>query len=215
MSASVKYQNGLSEITKSFLLQVHRTEEISLQRTSFLGAVAATGAGAGLSLGDPIENGACTALSIFNTYNDNNELSRDFEAAKDAQQRTILTLQRVQAKNNDNFLQPANELKKTQNKVKQIKDLVVEHLRTMDANVRTTKVELIAYKECRLNEMVYLRFLQEIRNFIWTWILSILTSNLTRQRFMPTRSTCSLQFHLSQKTNLHVSFSYQTQIKTP
>ena len=33
MTASVKDQNGLSEITKSFLPQIHRTEEYSVKRT--------------------------------------------------------------------------------------------------------------------------------------------------------------------------------------
>ena len=33
--------------------------------------------------------------------------------------------------------------------------------------MRTIKIELVAYKECRRVEMVQLRFPQEIRNFIW------------------------------------------------
>ena len=167
MSASVKDQNGLSEITKSFLPQIHRTEEASIKRhRRFIGAVAAIGAGAGLILGDPIKDAACTALSIFNMCDDNSQLSRDIEAAMDTQQQTILTLQRVQAKNDDNFFLLGNEVKETQNNVKQIRDQVNEHLQTLDARMRTIKIELLAYKECRRVEMVHLRFLQEIRNFI-------------------------------------------------
>ena len=65
MSASVKDQIGLSEIRKSFLPQIYRTEETSAPRKKrFIGAVAAIGAGAGLILGDPIKDAACTALSI-------------------------------------------------------------------------------------------------------------------------------------------------------
>ena len=86
MSASVRDQNGLAEITKPFLPQIHRAEEASIKRTRrFSGAVAAFGAGAGLILGDPIKHAACTALSIFNMCNDNNQLSRDIEAAMDTQ----------------------------------------------------------------------------------------------------------------------------------
>ena len=100
MSASFKDQNGLSEITKSFFPQIYRTEEASIKRTRrFIGAVAAIGAGAGLILGDPIKDAACTALSIFKMCDDNSQLSWDIEAAMDTQRQSILTLQRVQAKN--------------------------------------------------------------------------------------------------------------------
>ena len=163
MSASVKDQNGLSEITKSFWPEIHRTEEASTKRTKrFIGAVAAIGAGAGLILGDPIKDAACTALSIFNMCDDNSKLSRDIEAAMRTQQQTISTLQRVQAKNDDNFFLLGNEVKETQHNVKQIRDQVNEHLQTLDARMRTIKIELLAYKECRRVEMVQLRFLQEI-----------------------------------------------------
>ena len=166
MSATVKDQNGLSEITKSFLPQIHRTEEASIKRSRcFIGAVAVIGAGSGLLL-DPIKEAACTALSIFNMCNDNSQLSRDIEAAMDTQQQTILILQRVQAKNDDNFFLLGNEVKETQHNVKQIRDQVNEHLQTLDARMRTIKIELVAHKECGRVEMVHLRFLQEIRNFI-------------------------------------------------
>ena len=123
MSASVKDQNGLSEITKSFLPQIHRTEEASIKRTRrFIGAAAAIGAGAGLILGDPIKDAECTALSIFKICNDNSQLSPDVEAALDIQQQTVLTLQRVQAKNDDNFFLLGNEVKETQHNVKQIRE---------------------------------------------------------------------------------------------
>ena len=49
--------------------------------------------------------------------------------------------------------------------MKQIRDQVNEHLQTLDARMRTIRLELVASKECRRVEMVHLRFLQEIRNF--------------------------------------------------
>ena len=113
MSASVKDQNGLSEITKSFLPQIHR-KEASVKRTRrFAVDVAAIGEGARLILSDPIKDAACTALCIFKMCNDNSQLSRDIAAAMDTQQQTILTLQRVQAKNDDKFFLLGNEVKET------------------------------------------------------------------------------------------------------
>ena len=215
MSASVKDQNGFSEITKSFLPQIHRTEEASIKRTRrFVGAVAAIGAGAGLILGDSIKDAACTALSIFNMCNDNSPLSQNIEAAVDTQQQIFLILQRMQAKNDDNFFLLNNEVKETQHNVKQIRGQVNEHLQTLDARIRTIKIELLAYKECRRVKMVHLRFLLEIGIFFRTCVLSILTSNLNRKRFMPTRSTCSLQFNLSWVAKLHLNFLYQMQLRT-
>ena len=150
MSASVKNQNGLSEITKSFLPQIHRREEASVKRTRrFIGAVAAIGAGTGLILGDPIKDAACTALSIFNMCKNNSQLSRDIEAAMDTQQQTISTLQRVQANNDDNLFLLGNEVKETKHNVKQISHQVNEHLQTLDVRMRTIRIELVAYKEYR------------------------------------------------------------------
>ena len=84
----------------------------------------------------------------------------------DTQQQTILTLQRVQTKNDDNLFLLGNEVKETQHNVKRIRDQVNEHLQTLDARMRTKKLELVAYKECTRVEMVHLRFLKEIRNVI-------------------------------------------------
>ena len=146
--------------------QIHRTEEASVKRTRrFIGAVAAIGAGARLIVFDPFKDAACTALSIFNMCNDNSHLSRDVEATTDTQQQTILTLQRVQAKNDDNFFLLGNEVKETQHNVKKTQDQVNEHLKALDARMCTIKIELVAYKECRRIEMVHLRFFQEIRKF--------------------------------------------------
>ena len=93
--------------------------------------------------------------------NDNRQFSRDIEAAMDTQQQTNLTLQRVQAKKDDNLFLLGNETNKTQNNVRQIRDQVKEHLQTLDAEIRAITIELVDYKECRQLEMVHVRFLQE------------------------------------------------------
>ena len=146
--------------------QIHRTEEASIKRSRrFIGAVAIS-ASAGLILGDPVKDAACTALSIFNMCNENSQLWRNNEAAMDTQHQTISTLQRVQAKKDDNSFLLGNEVKETQHNVEQIGDQVNQHLQTLDARMRTIKIELLAYNECRRVEMVDFRFLQDIRNFI-------------------------------------------------
>ena len=82
MNASIRNQNGLSEITKSFLSEIYKTGEASVKRTiRLIGAVAAIGAGGRLILGDPIKETACLALSVFNLCNEKSQLSREIEAA--------------------------------------------------------------------------------------------------------------------------------------
>ena len=46
------------------------------------------------------------------------------------------------------------------------KGTVNEHSQTLDANLRTIKIEQVAYRNNRRVEMVHCRSLQEIRNFI-------------------------------------------------
>ena len=115
LSSSVKEQNGLSEKTKSLSPQTHKTEEVFVQRTRrFNGAVGAFGTAAGLILGDPNEDVACTALNILKICNDNSQLSRHIEATMEIQQQTILVLQCAQAKKDDIFFLLSIEVKETQ-----------------------------------------------------------------------------------------------------
>ena len=84
-------------------------------------------------------------------WSDNIQLSRDVEAVMDIHRQTILTLLRVQARNDKNFFILGNEVKETQNNLKE---------------VRTIKGALIEHQECQRTETVHLRFLQKIHNFI-------------------------------------------------
>ena len=61
--------------------------------------------------------------------NDNSQLSRDFEAAMDTQQQVFLTLQSVQAENDDNFFLFGKETIETQKNVKQIRDQLNRHFK--------------------------------------------------------------------------------------
>ena len=68
----------------------------------------------------------------------------------------------------------------TQHNVKQIRDKVNEHLQTLDAKIRTIKIELVACKECRRVQVVHLMFLQDIRKFI-SDLVTLYTRNKSQQ----------------------------------
>ena len=185
------------EITKSFLLQIYRTEASAPRKKQFVDPVAATGASAGLILGDPIKDAACTALAIFNMCSDNNQISRDVKVVMHTQQQTILTLHRVQARNFENFFILGNEVRATQSNLKEIRDQVNEPLKRIDKEIRTIKCSIVEHKECQRLETVHLRFLQEIRNFISDMGTLYTHLNSIKQPFMLTRLTCSPTSHLA------------------
>ena len=59
-------QDKLAEVMKSFLPKQYQKDVATLPRSKrFIGAIAALGAGAGLILGDPLKEAACTVVSIL------------------------------------------------------------------------------------------------------------------------------------------------------
>ena len=86
-------QKKLAEVMKSFLPKQYQRDVATLPRSKrFIGAIAALAAGAGLILGDPLKEAACTAVSIFNLCNDTSSLSKDVDQILKMQEETIATL---------------------------------------------------------------------------------------------------------------------------
>lgn len=160
-------QAGLEEVTKSFLPPLRqRAEHDKPRKKRFVGAIAAIAAGAGLVLGDPIKDAACSAVSIFNLCDDNSELSRQVDDVLTTQEQTIETLKRVQAENDDNFFILGNEVQKTTAKVKEIRNTVNENLQTLNQRMNDIKGDLAELKTCIMRQNLHSTLLQEIRNFI-------------------------------------------------
>ena len=90
-------QDKIADVMKFFLPKQYQRDVATLLRSKlFIGAIAALGADAGLSLGDPLKEAACTAVYIFNLCDDTSSLSQDVDQILKKQEETIATLQGVQ-----------------------------------------------------------------------------------------------------------------------
>ena len=97
-----------------------------------IGLIAAAAAAAGLILGDPFKDAACSALSIFSLCSDNTELEADVENMLKQQTVFQKTLERVQNRNDENFFLLGNELKETQESVAEITEVSSDNLQKLD-----------------------------------------------------------------------------------
>ena len=114
MAAAQQEQNTLLEVVNSFIPPaVRQSDDIARPRRA-IAAIAAVAAGAGMVLGEPIKDAACSAPSIFNLCHTNEDLSRDVERIMNTQQEIVDTLQGVQTRNDKNFFLLGNEIKQTQ-----------------------------------------------------------------------------------------------------
>ena len=135
---------------KSFLPKQNQRDVATLPRSKrFVGAIAALAAGAGLILGDPLKEAACTAVSIFNLCDDTSNLSQDVDQILKTQEETIATLQRVQSANDENFFLLGNEVRATQQNVKSLRDAVNDHLQVLQDRIKGIQGDLIQHKECQ------------------------------------------------------------------
>ena len=157
-------QGKLADVIKSFLPKQYQRNVATLPRSKrFIGAIAALAAGAGLILGDPLKETACTAVSIFNLCDDTSSLSQDVDQILKTQEETIATLQRVQSANDENFFLLGNEVRETQQNVKNLRNAVNDHLQVLHDRINGIQGDLIQHKECQRRQAQHSLFLQEIR----------------------------------------------------
>ena len=76
---------------------------------------------------------------------------------------TIDTLQRVQSANDENFLLLGNEVRATQQNVKNLRDAVNDHLRVLDDRMNGIQGDLVQHKERQRRQAQHSPFLLGIR----------------------------------------------------
>ena len=97
-------RNRLVEIAASFLPQQSMLAGNTGSRSRrAIGLIAAAASAAGLILGVPVKDAACSALSILSLCSDNTELQADVENLLKQQTVFQKTLERVQNRNDENF----------------------------------------------------------------------------------------------------------------
>ena len=152
---------------ESLLPKQYQRNLATLPRSKrFIRAIAALGAGAGLILGDPMKEAACTAVSIFNLRDNTSSLCQDMQQILKTQEETIATLQRVQSAIGEYSFLLGNEVRATQQNLKDLRDAVNNHLQVLDDRKNGIQRDLVQHKECQRRQAQHSLFLQEVRYVI-------------------------------------------------
>ena len=145
---------------KSFLPKQYQMEVAMFPRSKrFIGAIAALAADARLILGDPLKEAACTNVSFFKLCDDTSSLSQDVDQILKTQEETKATLQRVQSANDGNFFLLGNEVRETQQSVKNLRDAVNDHLQILRDRINGIQGHLLQHKECQRRQAQHSLFL--------------------------------------------------------
>ena len=97
-------QNQLVEVASSFLPPSIKSDHGTARSKRAVGIIAAAAGAAGLVLGSPVKDAACSALSIFNLCTDTKDLGEKVDHVMATQKQFQAVLERVQTKNDENFL---------------------------------------------------------------------------------------------------------------
>ena len=160
-------RNRLVEIATSFLPQQSMLAGNTGSRSRrAIGLIAAAAGAAGLILGDPVKDAACSALSIFSFCSDNTELEADVENVLKQQTVFQKRLELVQNRNDENFFLLGNEIKETQESVAKIAEVVNDNLRKLDVELRQIKGVISHLVDCNAHLPQTVNFYQQLQEYI-------------------------------------------------
>ena len=103
VNAAHTHQNQLVEVALSFMPSSIKPVHGTARSKRAVGIIVAAAGGAGLVLGSPAKDAACSALSIFNLCTDTKDLEESVDHVMATQKQFQAVLERVQTKNNENF----------------------------------------------------------------------------------------------------------------
>ena len=127
-----------------------------------IGLIAAAAGAAGLTLGNPVKDAACSALSTFSLCSDNTELKTDVDNL--LQQQTVFqkTLERVQNRNDEKLFQLGNEIQETQESVAMITEVVNDNQQKLDVELRAIKGVISHPVDCNAHLAQTMNFYQQL-----------------------------------------------------
>ena len=96
-------QQNLVTMASSFLPPSVHPHGVPSRGKRAIGLIAAAAGAAGLALGAPVKEAACSALSIFNLCTDTTDLENDIDRVLATQNQFQDVLQRVQSQNDEKF----------------------------------------------------------------------------------------------------------------
>ena len=168
LAAATEEEATLMEVARSFIPPSMKQDSAPKRQRRAICAIAAIAAGAGMILGEPVKEAACTALSIFNLCRNDDALSKDVDQIMTKQKTIIETLQRVQSQNDQNFFLLGNEIKGTQESVTNLRDKVGERFQQIEYYlVNATRYLTGSSLECDKVIVRHIHLLQYIRNYIY------------------------------------------------
>ena len=159
-------QHNLVTMASSFLPPSIHPHDAPSRGKRAIGLIAAAAGAAGLALGDPVKEAACSALSIFNLCTDTTDLQNDIDGILATQNQFQDVLQRVQTKNDEKFFLLGNEIKDTQDSVVKITKLVGTQLKALEKELMEIKGVIANLPVCNQQLIHSMSFLQQIRDYI-------------------------------------------------
>ena len=162
-----KDRNRLVEIATSFLPQQSMLAgERNNRSPRAIGLIAAAAGAAGLILGDPVKDAACSALSISSLCSDKTDLEADVENMLRQQRVFQKTLKKVQNRNDENFFLLGNEIGETQEGVAKITEVVNDNLQKLDVELREIKNVITHLYDCNAHLAQTMNFYQQLQGYI-------------------------------------------------
>ena len=105
-------------------------------------------------------------MSTFNLCKDTNSLSQDVDQILKTQEEAIATLQRVHSANHEKFFLRSNEVRATQQNVKNLLDAVNDHLQVLHVRINGIQGDLKQHGKSQRRQAQHSVFLQGIRYVI-------------------------------------------------
>ena len=162
-----KDRNCLVEIATLFLPQQSMLAGDRKNRSRrAIGLIATAAGAAGLILGDPVKDAACSALSNFSLCSDNTEIEADVENMLKQQTVFQKTLERVQNRTDENFFLLGNEIKETQESVAKTTEIVNDNLQKLDVELREIRDVFAHLYDCNAHLAQTMNFYQQLQEFI-------------------------------------------------
>ena len=121
-------------MTSSFLPPSIHPHDAQSRNKRAIGLFVAAAGAAGLTMGDPVKEAACSALSIFNLFRNTTDLKNDSDHVLATQNHFQVVLHRVETRNDENFFLFGHEIKDTQDSVVKITKLVGTQLKALENN---------------------------------------------------------------------------------
>ena len=159
-------QNQLVEVASSFLPPSIKPDHGTARSKRAVGIIAAAAGAAGLVLGSPVKDAACSALSIFSLCTDNKDLEENVDHVMATQKQFQAVLERVQTKNDENFFILGNEIKETQESVQKITEIVGGQLKLLQTELLHIKGVIASISVCNVHFTQNIIFMQQIRDYV-------------------------------------------------